>query len=115
QGLAINARYKTRILPARLQLPAKDEIPSRIAVVKWLDSQPVAHQKKFFLLAVPQRQGEHAHKPAHCLLQPPALDGCQHHFGVGMAPPVVAGTEFFSYLLKVVNLSIEDDGVAPGR
>src|SRR6266852_5445241 len=63
EDVAIDIAIKTRVLSNGLQLRTKNKVPAYMAVIKRLDSQPVADQIKLSFLAVPKGKGKHADEP----------------------------------------------------
>ena len=73
--------------PKRFEFRTENEITVCPAVIQWLLAEAVAHQVKHSLLAVPKREGEHAHGPAHRLLQAPGRDRLNQGLSVAMPAP----------------------------
>jgi hypothetical protein len=94
----------------RLQLGAEDEFAGfEEGVVQRLDAEAVAHHEQGFVVAVPQREGEHAAKALHASLAP-GFPGVDDDFGVGMGAEGVAQClELRHQILEVVDLAVEDD------
>ncbi len=78
-------------------------------VVQRLDAEPVAREEQRLLVAVPQREREHAAEALDAALAP-RLPRVHDHFGVAArAEGVPERRQLGDQLLIVVDLAVEDD------
>ena len=77
QGLQFRAEQENPVRPAALP-----------AVIERLFPQPVAGQRQGAVLAIPQRDGEHPHRPFERRHDAPGVEPGQKRLGIGMAAPV---------------------------
>src|SRR5438270_5139981 len=96
----------------RLELGTEQEITAGPAVVERLLAEAVADQAERALLAVPQREGEHADAQVQRSPQPPCCDGLKKGLDVRMAAPAVLRRapltlERRSQVRMVVDLAVE--------
>ena len=78
-------------------------------------AEGVAGEHEPLRLLVPEGEGEHAAKPAD-RLEVPGAEGLDEDFGVGGGAEAVAEVQqLFAELDVVVDLAVEDDGVAAVR
>ena len=116
QGGAIHRCIEVRMGPQGLDLGAKDQSLALPAVIQRLLSNAVARQSETGRGAIPQRQGEHAHRLAQGRFKPPSLDARQQGFGVGGASPrcrAGQALQFAAPVQVVVDLAVERQHVAP--
>ena len=97
----------------RLQLGAEEQrAVAQHRVEHRLDAQPVAGEEQRLLVAVPEREREHAAEARHALLAP-GLPGVDDHLGVAAgAEDVAQRLQLGHQLLEVVDLAVEDDADA---
>ena len=94
----------------RLQFGAENEFTGvEESVIQRLDAEAVAHHEQRFLLAIPQREREHAAKARDAGFAP-GLPGVDDDFGVGVgAEDMAERLEFGHQLLEVVDFAVEHD------
>ena len=85
-----------------------------VDVVERLDAEPVAGEEELGLLAVGDREREHADEMVDDC-RAPLLVAAQDHFGVGVVgdEPVALRLELAAQLLVVVDLAVEDEREVP--
>jgi hypothetical protein len=110
ERLPVDLAPEGRVTGQRLQFGAEQEggIRPRAlpAVIKRLLAEAVAGEDQRFLLAVPQRQGEHADAVLQGLFDAPGLDRGEQGLGIGMAAP--RPRQPLAKLHVIVDLAIVD-------
>ena len=105
----VDVAFQAAVGQERLELGAEEQravVEQR--VVQRLDAQPVPRHEQRLLVAVPQREGEHAAKALHAGFAP-LLPGVDDDLGVALGVEAVAGgLQFGNQFLVVVDLAVED-------
>ena len=113
---AVDRRLEGRVGTQGPQLRAEQQGSALPAVVQRFLAQAVARQRQARGGAVPQREGEHAHRAHQRGLQPPGLDPGQQGLGVrGALPARARGLELAPPSPVVVELAVEGQHVPARR
>src|SRR5262245_12454232 len=93
----------------RLQLRSKQQQPSVVKVVEWLDPDPVPEEEKLLAFHVPQRKSEHASEAGNAF-GPPLSISIQNNFRIRVTGELVPIPDQFLFNLPVVvNLAVESN------
>ena len=115
ERVGIEATVDPGELNERLDLRTEYERVRAHGEEQRLLAEGVAREHEPLRFLVPEREGEHAAKPAD-RLEVPGAEGLDKDFGVGGGAETVAeGKQLFAELDIVIDLAVEDDGVAAVR
>src|SRR4030065_290003 len=107
---------ESRVRLQRLQLGAEQKGVALPAVIQRLLTHAVTRQRQNPVMAIPQRNREHAHGSFKSLCRPPGLETRQQSFGIRMPPPtpiIASGAKQYTQVKVFINLTIERNNLGP--
>src|SRR5271166_5720468 len=116
QRLAIQLRLPSGMTSQGFEFGAEEECLALTTVIKRLLADAITSQHQAAVLAIPQRESEHANEILQGRFDAPSLDCGQHCFRIGMPTP----SRRFAGILKpraqidmVVDLPVENEYITP--